>query len=259
MHRKSLIVFGIFLILSLFLFSTDSRAEEKVNRLILVREMAVKPGMAAQFRSLMRESVAKAKEYKYTYSWSTMSDGNFHFFMFMPVKDRTDIVPLFEAWNEVAKQWGEGHDKMWQKLWESSDYLKDYFIWYLPNYSFTPENPRLKDDEKRYGIWDMMYIIPGKQEEFYNTLKELLALVKSKNITEDIYSYSGSWGMELPLHIGVLLGKDAGDFWNANRKIWETLGEEGQPLYQKLISLIKKRDFKQFWYNPNLSYYPEKE
>jgi hypothetical protein len=257
MHRKYLTVFGIGLVLVLLILPVFSKAEEEVHRLILVREMAIKPGMVAQFRNLMKESVAKAKEYKYSYSWSTWNDGNFHYYMLMPVKDRTDIVPLFEAWNEVAKQWGEGHSEMWQKLWESSDYLKDSFIWYLPNYVYIPETPRLKDDEMRYGIWDMMYIIPDKQKEFYDTLKELLALVKAKNISDNIYSYSGSWGMENPVHIGVIGGKDAGDFWSNNRKMWEALGEEAGPLWRKMVSLLKKREFRQFWYNPGLSYYPE--
>jgi hypothetical protein len=159
----------------------------------------------------------------------------------------------------VAKQWGEGHNEMWQKLWESSDYLKDYFIWHLPDYSYMPENPRLKDDEMRYGIWDMRYIIPGKQDEYYDTIKELLALAKNKNTTEVMFSYSGSWGMELPLHIGVGLGKDAADFWNANSEMWKALGEEAGPLWRKLNSLTKKREFRQFWYNPSLSYSPENE
>ena len=130
-------------------------------------------------------------------------------------------------------------------------------MWHLPKYSYFPENPRLKEEEKNYGIWDMMYIKPDKQNEFYDTVKELMALAKSKNITEALYAYSGSWGMKTPVFIGVGMGKDAADFWDANRKMWEALGEEAGPLYRKMMSLIKKRDFRQFWYRPNLSFIPE--
>ena len=259
MHRKLLIVFGMCFALCLLILPAFSQDEEEANRLVFVREKVIKPDMNAQFRGLLKEAVTKAKEYKLVYPFFTTDDGNFHYLIYYPIKDRTEIIPLFEAWNEIAKQWDEGYSDMWKGIWECTEYIQDYFMWYLPKYSYFPENPRLKDEEQNYGIWDMMYIKPDMQKEFYDTLEEMLLLVKSKNITESIYSYSGSWGLKNTVHIGVIIGKNPADFWDANSKMWKALGEEAGPLWQKMISLIKKREFRQFWYSPNLSYQPEKE
>jgi hypothetical protein len=257
MYRKLLFAFGVCLVLALLILPAFPQDKETGPQLVFVRETVIKPDMDAKFRGLLKEAVAMAEEYTLTYPFFTTIDGNFHYIIYYPIKGRNDIVPLFEAWNEIAKQRGDGYSEMWKGIWECTDYIKDYFMWYLPKYSYTPENSRLKDDEMNFGIWDMMYIKPDRQKEFYDMIEELLALAKSKNITEAIHSYSGSWGMKIPVHIGVVMGKNPADFWDANGKMWEALGEEAGPLWRKMMSLIKKREFRQWWYLKNLSYEPK--
>ncbi len=45
--------------------------------------------------------------------------------------------------------------------------------------------------------------------------------------------------------------------WSQNKKMWELLGEEGVAIFQKLMDITNRRDYKQFWYSEKLSYYPE--
>ena len=52
-------------------------------------------------------------------------------------------------------------------------------------------------------------------------------------------------------------GKDAADFWTANAKMWEELGEEGGEFYRKFMNLLEKREFKQFWFIESLYYQAE--
>lgn len=252
----------VVLVLAVCLFASGifAEAEETKSELVMVREFTVRPALRAQYAEAMKTIVAKCKEHNFPRSWYMWYDGDFHYYFMMPVKDYGDVDSYYEDFYAFVDKWGkEAYQEMADKAWAAVDSFYEYFIWTMPEYSYIPEEPRLKEEEIVFAIWDMYYLIPGKEKEFMDTVKDMFPLLKSKNVGDGVYWNSGAIGTKRPLYIAVLFGKDAADFWTQNNKIWEAIGEEGVKIYRKAMQFVKKNEFRQFYYVKSLSYVPEEK
>lgn len=260
MRGKVSIILMVCFLAVLFVSSTRAQAEDEgqKSQLIWMREIAVKPAMASEYVEAMKDYTALCKEQNYPFPFSVWGDGNFNYFYVYPVDDYQGPMTIYDASGEMLKKWGEEKVQNYEKAMRSSiSSYKDYFVEYLPEYSYIPENPRLKDEDMNYAIWDIAYIPLDKEAEYLKLAKEGASLMKNKNLAEPALFYTGRLGTKRPFYFSLGFGKDAADFWTANEKMWEQLGEEGGELYQKFMKLITKREFKQFWMINSLSYQPE--
>ncbi|GAF88438.1 unnamed protein product, partial [marine sediment metagenome] len=73
------------------------------------------------------------------------------------------------------------------------------------------------------------------------------------------YCYQGIIGPETPVHYMVANAKNPIDFYTQNAKMWKSLGEEGDSFHQKFMNLLRKREHKQGWFRPDLSYIPKEK
>lgn len=255
-----LLVLGLVVNLCCMTLWAQAEEEEQKTQLIWLREIVVKPPMASEYVAAMKDYVALCKEHNYSYAFSAWGDGNFNYFYVYTVDNYQSPIIIYEASSEMLKKWGEEKAQNFEKVMRTTmSSYKDYFIEYLPEYSYIPENPRLKDEEMKYAIWDIFNVPLDKEADYFELGKKFFSLMKSKSITEAVYFYTGRLGTKRPFYFGLMFGKDAADFWTANEKMWEQLGKEGGELYQKFMKLIEKREFKQFWYIKSLSYEPEKK
>jgi hypothetical protein len=260
MRSKISVFLIVGFVVSLCALTTLAQEEEKEPELVFVREFTVKPSMRAQFVETTKIWATTCKEHNFSRSWYAWHDGDFHYYYFVPVKDYGDIDSFSADYDATMENLGEEElQEIDKKFFASIDSFNDYFIWSMPKFSYVPENPRLKEEEQNYAIWDMLYSLPGKKKEIEELSQKLHDLLKSKNYNDEVYIFAGDIGTERPVYIGVLYGKDAADFWTQNEKMWELLGEEGENIFQKWMSLLRKRDFKQFWYSPDLSYTPKEK
>jgi hypothetical protein len=208
----------------------------------------------------MKDYVALCKEHNYPYPFSAWHDGNFNYFYVYQADNYQAPINIFKASNEMLKKWGEEQAQKLEKAMRTSiSSYQDYFIEYLPKYSYIPENPRLKEEEISYAIWDIFNIPLDKEAEYFELVEKFMSLLKNKNISETVYFYAGRLGTKRPFYFGLMFAKDVADFWTTNEKMWEQLGNEGGELYQKFMKLFKKREFRQFWYIKSLTYVPEKK
>jgi hypothetical protein len=56
------------------------------------------------------------------------------------------------------------------------------------------------------------------------------------------------------MYIYNLVGRDAIDMRQQNKKMWDLLGEEGKKLFDKMLSLLYDREIIEFWHRKGLSY-----
>ena len=135
---------------------------------------------------------------------------------------------------------------------------KRFTINSLNEYSYFPENPRMGMDEMNYAIWDVHYIKPGKEKEYFESLKnDFLPKVNEYKYGDPILFLQGGIGTEAPMYIGVSYGKSDVDFLQENKKMWDAFGEDGDKMYQKFIPLLRDRDKIEFWFRRDLSYTSE--
>ena len=108
-----------------------------------------------------------------------------------------------------------------------------------------------------YAYWDILYVKPGKEMEFVELVKKLRVLQQAQSFDDPVQMLAGDIGYEGSVYIAALKGKDGVDFRIQNQKMWELMGDEGAAIFQKMGSLLRKRESKQFWYLEKLSYFPD--
>ncbi len=166
----------------------------------------------------------------------------------------TDMESLYKAFDDIAKKAGDewkNLDKAYEGTYESIGQS----TWYeKTDLSYEPANPRLKPEEEKFILDDSNYVEPGKGEEFEGVIKDIVALCKSKNVTEDWQVYACDIGPEMPVYVVSWSGKDIADVYGNFKTISDMLGEEGKALMAKANALLRKEMLQERWYLPELSY-----
>jgi len=237
-----------------FCVSGTFAQEESSGQLWFCWEATVNPAMEDQFIDLQVDFRTHFKEAGFSYPISAWTDGAFHYYIFYPVKDYNEKDDIYAALWKAADLYGM--DRM-NKMWETVETHTTFFIRYIPELSYVPDNPRLKGGEPNYAVWDMFFVDPAKDAEFRLQAEKFKEMVRSSGFGDAINLHIGDIGYEGTAYLWTLYGKSAGDFWTENEKLWDKLGEEGQKLNRETLSLLKRREFRQFWYVEALSYEPD--
>lgn len=253
MRQKSLSI-AICIIFCFYFNTSMGQDTEPEGQLWLCWEATVNPALNTQFIDLQVDLHGLFKENNFPYTISTWTDRNFHYYFFYPVKTYDDKNDIWGAFGPISQQFGE---EKWNKMWETITDHKTYFLKSHPEMSYTPEVRRMANDESTFAIWDMFYMVPGKEDDVYALGKEVPVLLRNINYDDNFQMLTGDVGYEGSLYIVVLYGKHPADFWTQNKKMSELMGEEGQKIFQQWVSLTKKREYRQFWKVERLTYVAE--
>jgi len=253
MKRKISIII-IALLLSAIGSNSAKAQEENSGQLWFCWEATVHPEMQSQFIDLQVDFHSKFKENGFPYSIYTWTDRNYGFYFFYPVDSYDDKSGIYDALRAIIPAWGEEN---FSRMWETLMSHRNYFLQTIPEISYTPEKQRLTDSDMPYAMWDIIYLKPGKEQEFVEQMKLFSALQMANNIEDPVMMLTGDVGYEGSVYIGALKGKDAVDFRLQNKKMWEKVGEKGVAIFKNFESLLRKRESKEFWYSEKLSYIPE--
>jgi hypothetical protein len=256
--KTKLSVLLLSLVVCLCAFTTLSLGEEQeIATLVFTMVHTVKPSMVVQYEETAKEIMEQFKKQNYPYTLYGWEEGNFKYYYFHPVKNYADVENLWKAWGNLVEKWGNEGSQIVDRLNSSIESFEDYLLRSLPELSYIPEDPRLKDEEEVFAIWDIAYIHPEKQTEYLQLMEKGLALFKKIKFKDRIYFFTGEMGMEKPVYIGCGFGKDPEDYWSQNKKMWEAMGEDSTAILLEFIKVLRKREFKQFWYRQDLSYVAE--
>jgi hypothetical protein len=246
-------VFSVLVVLSLY-GQVSFAQEESSGQLWFCWEATVNPARVNEFIDLQVEYRTHFKEANFSYPVSGWTDGMFHFYVFFAVDSYDEVNTIYSALGDVNEIWGA--DRL-NRMWETVETHRTFFIRWIPELSYAPEHPRLADGEATFAVWDIMYIDPSKEAEFCQSAGKFTKMLKNAGFDDPLNFMIGDQGYEATAYLGVLYGKNQSDLWAQNEKLWSKLGEEGAQLNREVMGLLKKRDFKQFWYVKELSYDPE--
>jgi hypothetical protein len=260
MKGKILKLVLLFLLAIFYIINIMAQAEEQKAPLYIVEDTVVKPSKIAEYEVHVKMAVDLFKKYNYPYPVYNCTTDDFHYISIFPLKNYADMENTYKATGELAKKAGEE----WQAMIKSADgtleYSKYFMVRYIPQLSYIPEEPRLKPEESNFMQWEFFYVLSGKEGAFVEFCKKLQALYKEKNIQDGWELYSGSIGIETPLFIVLLKGKNRIDYYSRQEKILEILGEEGLKLFMEdMIPLLRKFESKIVKARSDLTYIPKEE
>jgi len=261
MKSKVSIILMVCFVVSLCALTTLAQAQEQKAQLYVVWDIVVKPSKVGDFEAASKEEVALYAKYKFPYAWSVSRTSDYHYYYLIPVENFAAIDNIFKAFDKVAKMAGEEYKEMLDKFIGTYEYVQPSV--YSLNYelSFFSEKQKEKAGEENFVFFDIFYFKTGKEKEVEKLMKEMIALVEEKGAAEaqSWYCYQGIMGAETPVYLYTARAKNAIDFYTQNAKMWDLLGEESGELYRKIMANVRKREPKNGWYRPDLSYIPKEK
>jgi hypothetical protein len=255
MKKKALIILAVGFVAILFAQALSIHAQEQESQLLLIYDAYVHPSKVADFVKATRAEVALYEKYKFPYAWSTYSTFDNHFYFIIYVDNFAAIDKVFEAFNKIEQEAGKEYQEMIDMFAGTFQFVQPQI--FLLDYGLSLISEGATDDpDARNIFWDIHYVYGGMEAEYEKNLKKIQDLFISKKATQDWYCYKAVIGEETPVYYFATASKSPVEFYTENRKMWDALGEEIGPYYEKSIKLLRKRDEKRGWYREGLSYTP---
>jgi len=252
---KRIVFSFLFIALWAVFGSINASAQEgEKGQLWFCWEATVHPELQMEFVKLQFDFHSKFKEAGFSYPLYTWTDRHFGFYFFYPVDSYDDKSKIYRELWDVIPTWGEDNLSM---MWEAVESHRTYFLQSLDEISFTPENQRLDELDMPYAYWDILHVTPAKEIEFVELMKKLMALQQAQNFDDPVQMLTSDIRYEGSVYIAALKGKDPVDMRLQNQKMWGLLGDEGGAIFQKMLTLLQKRESKEFWYLEDLTYIPD--
>jgi len=256
MKRKVSIFLAVGFVAILFSQFSLAQAQQPKGQLYIIWEPVVQPSKVVDFVEATRAEVALYAKYKFPYAWETASRSDYHFYFLIPVDNFAAIDSVFEAFDKIEATAGKEYQELLDMFEGTYEYVQPQIYFLNYELSLISEQETAEPEGANFLCWDIHYIHGGKEGEYEKLQKEFKALCKSKNVSQNWYCYQAVIGEKTPVCYWLTIAKDAIDFYTQNAKMWDALGEEGGEYYQKMRTLIRKREMKTGRSRPGLSYRP---
>jgi hypothetical protein len=248
----------LFLAVCVLAVSIAAAAQEKKPQLYFVEDYVVKPSMVPQFEATLKDALATVfKPYNWPWPMETYATEDFHYYFLYPLENIAEVDKVFAVSYEITAKFGEQKwDALNKKMGDATEYYKQATFTFSPEISYIPEKPRLKPEEEKFAYWGFCYVMPGREKEFEALFKKIVELCKSKKLTIQFNTFTGGIGTDAPLYFYTEFGRTIGDFFMTAEKTDKILGQDITDIWNKVLSLMRKYEFKTGLVRPDLSYAP---
>jgi hypothetical protein len=233
-------------------------AQEKKPQLYFIEDYVVKPSMIPQFEAALKEfTTGFFQPYAWPWPFEAYATDDFHYYFLYPAENMAGIDKMFANFYEMLGKFGEEkYDSLNRKLGDATEYFKQGTITLSPELSYIPEKPRLKPEEVKFVYWGFCYVLPGKEKDFEEQFKKIVALFKTKKISSGFNSWIGGIGTEMPFYFYSETGKSPADFFLTSEKVMKLVDPDVTNIWNAVLGLMRKYEFKMGLVRPDLSYTP---
>jgi hypothetical protein len=255
MKNKTAVSWAVGLSAVLFVLSGLAGAQEQKTQLYSVSEMAVKPGMAAEFEAAVKKEI----ELGYPMPFMTYSTDDFFYYFLTPIEDYAGMDAMIKAEEEWAAKIGQEYEALMKSVEGTIDHYRSGFVRFLPDLSYAPKKPRFKPEEQKFITWGFAYVEFGKGKEFADIVKKFVEGSQSKDASIGWNMFVVESGTEMPLFFWAEGGKSASEYFAESEKVVKKFGEEKHTdLWTKLAATLRKFETKTGRPRPDLSSTPQK-
>jgi hypothetical protein len=256
----SLLILAVFCLGIGVVFAEEAKKEPAKDQLFYVMEVVVSPSNVVEYEKAQKAYAAAAAQHNYSVGYAAYSTNDCHYFYIAPMTNFADIDTFLTEYQSFIQKMGQDN---FQKLMKSFDgtykYIREGVSKISADYSYAPADPRVKPEEAPYIYWNAWYIKAGMEDEIGEVWKEYKKLYEKNNFKDGWAMWVGVMGSDSPTHVGALFGKSDVDFFTRFGEIDKTLGEQGQALWNKALSMCRKFEQRYGRPRPDLSYTPKKE
>jgi len=253
---KLLLLFIFFFLVSF----TWIPAQEKLpdQEMYMVHEDVIFPYMQDKYEKASKDFIDMLKESNVDGSSRSIQVEYFTYQAIIPVKDYDGLSKYMGMRREMMGKIG---DEKMKKVMSQFDGCyashKNFLITLRNDLSYKPKYGLNPDEGLNFRHIDYINIIPGKEDEMNQILKDYKSLYESKNIDEGYRIYFGSMGTDMPLIMIVQPAKGRADWATLSDRQDEQLGEEGNKFLKRMMAISQKFEHKNGMMRPDL-YYSQK-
>jgi hypothetical protein len=260
MKLKSSLLFLMVLFVCAFSAQSFAQKELPKTQLFLMHEDDVLPYMSDKYESALKDFVKMFSDAKVdSRSYNVIQTDYFKYTAIIPVTDFDGLAKYFGMTPEIIEKIGKDKfDAQMKKFDGCYDTHRNYLMTLRNDLSYKPEYGLNPDDGLNYRHLDYFYVVPGKENELMELIKEYKKLYESKKIEEGYRVYMGSVGTEMGMVLFVQPAKSRVDFAMLSDKQDEILGSDAQKLWNKLLTITQKFEHHDGMMRPDLSLRPKK-
>jgi len=236
-------------------------AQDKLpdREMFMVHEDVVFPYMQDNYEKAAKDFIQALKDANVEGSTRAFQTEYFTYSTLFPVKDYDGLAAHMKMRGDMMSKIGE--EKM-NNIMSQFDGCyashRNYLITLRNDLSYKPQYGLNPDGELNFRHFDYINVIPGKEDEMNEILKEYKSLYESKNIEEGYRVYFGGIGTDMPYIIFVQPAKGRVDWATLSDRQDEQLGEEGGKLLSRMMAITQKFEHKDGMMRPDLYYSQEK-
>jgi hypothetical protein len=254
-------LFAVFfsLILSAFIIPRLN-AQEKLpdTELLMVHEDVVYPYMIDKYEKAAKDYVEMLKAANIEQPFRVLQFEYFTFNTIRPLKDYDGLAKQMGMRDGMIEKIGkEKFEKVMAEFDGCYSSHKNYLLTLRNDLSYKPKYGMDPEEGINYRHIDFFYIIPGKEAEMTQLIKEYKVLYESKNIEEGYRVYYGGIGTDMPMVMFVQPAKSRVDFATLSDKQDEILGDDGTKFFNQVLSITQKFEHNDGVMRPDLFYMPK--
>ncbi len=238
-------------------FAGEETEGPKPQMFAIFKDVVI-PSKTQEYEAALKYMISEFKAYDIDpelVNFTTVVGPELGYIFVIPIENFAAVDRMKENWEAASEIVGaEKFTDMMQAMESSIDHVDVFHVMNRPDLSYAPENPSLKPDEVKYVHYSFHYVTLGKKEQFAELAKQFAELYESKNISAGWTIYESVTGSDLPLYVVAQAAKSQSAFYNHRDEVKELLGEEGEQLGKKALTLVRKVEHKDGWRRPDLSY-----
>ena len=258
--KVKFITLSLLLLFLLISFSqvTAQEGELPKSQMFLIHEDEVLPYMTDKYEAAVKNFVKVLTDSKVEETSFSVTQVNYTTYSFVtPVNDYDGLAKYFGMSDAMVEKVGK--DKFDQAMSQFDgcyDTHRNYLLTLRNDLSYKATVGLDPEEGLNFRHFDYYYVVPGKEDEMIEILKEWKALFEAKNIEQAYRVYIGGIGTHYQTVIMVKPDKGRVEWAISSDKRNELGGEEWDKLLDKTISIVQKFDHMSGRMRPDLFYMP---
>jgi len=247
----------LLLITGLLIFSAFTFAqEEPKDQLYWVREEVAKVDMWDKYESTSKEWVKLMTEagLDFPYMWASQRDDGHYYYLF-PMENYAAIDKMPEIFGAAIDKIGK--DKWAKFMVENESSIlthKDFIVTRSAKYSYWPEEPRLKPEERKFIHWMFFHYKLENRKEVMDIMTEWKELYEEKNIKNGYTIWLIELGLDNNMVVLTENYKDGADYYASMEADNALMEAEASALWAKMSSFITSVENKYGNQRPDLGF-----
>lgn len=258
--KVKFITLSLLLLFLLISFSQVTAQEEELpkSQMFLIHEDEVLPYMTDKYEAAVKNFVKVLTDSKVEETSFSVTQVNYSTYSFViPVNDYDGLAKYFGMSDAMVEKVGK--DKFDQTMSQFDgcyDTHRNYLLTLRNDLSYKATVGLDAKEGLHFRHFDYFYVVPGKEDEMIEILKEQKALYEAKNIEQAYRVYIGGIGTHYQTVLLVRPDKGRVEWAISSEKRNELGGEEMDKLLEKTGSILQKFEHMSGRMRPDLYYMP---